>query len=141
MTLEADQAQTEHQGAPEIKLERDICIHIFTASAAMIGVCLTMIGLVRVVITLRKSDTLADDLLAGDAALFLFSCLSSYWALRTRSVRRMHRVEQFADIMFLAALVGMVFICGFVVWAISARYMVCKPNPLAFRDHPDGPYR
>src|SRR3977135_1518349 len=46
------------------KLEEDICIHIFTVSSAMGGVCLTVIGLIRVVITLGKADTVADDLLA-----------------------------------------------------------------------------
>jgi branched-subunit amino acid permease len=56
-------------------LEQDICIHIFTVSSAMVGVCLTVIGLVRVVVTLGKADTLADDCLAMDALLFLTSCL------------------------------------------------------------------
>ena len=64
-------------------LEQDICIHIFTVSSAMVGVCLTVIGLIRVVITFGRADTLADDFLAGDALLFLISCLLSYWALRS----------------------------------------------------------
>jgi hypothetical protein len=54
---------------PDKHLEEDICIHIFTVSSAMVGVCLTVIGLIRVVITLGKIDTIADDLLAGDAFL------------------------------------------------------------------------
>src|SRR5438094_2597859 len=58
-------------------LEQDICIHIFTVSSAMVGVCLTVIGLIRVVITLGTADTLADDLLAADALLFLISSLLS----------------------------------------------------------------
>ena len=58
-------------GNDKTKLEEDICIHIFTVSSAMVGVCLTVIGLVRVVITLGKADTLADDFLASDALLFL----------------------------------------------------------------------
>src|SRR5438445_12866405 len=74
-------------------LEQDICIHIFTVSSAMMGVCLTVIGLIRVVITLGTADILADDFLAGDALLFLISCLLSYWALRSRSMRRMHRLR------------------------------------------------
>ena len=49
-------------------LEQDICIHIFTVSSAMVGVCLTVIGLIRVVITLGTADTLADDFLAGERA-------------------------------------------------------------------------
>jgi branched-subunit amino acid permease len=68
-------------GNNKTKLEEDICIHIFTVSSAMVGVCLTVIGLIRVVITLGRADTLADDLLACDALLFLTSCLLSYGAL------------------------------------------------------------
>jgi len=52
---------------PENHLEEDISIHIFTVSSAMVGVCLTVIGLIRVVITFGKADTVADDLLAADA--------------------------------------------------------------------------
>lgn len=101
------------------RLEEDISIHIFTVSAGMVGVCLTVIGLLRVVITLRKTDTFADDLLAFDAFLFLIACLSSYWALRTRSQERMYRVERFADIVFLLALVLMAIVCTIVTYAIA----------------------
>ena len=73
----------------------------------MVGVCLTVIGLIRVVITLRKTDTFADDLLAMDALLFLIACLASYWALRTRSAKRKYRVERFADLVFVLALILM----------------------------------
>jgi len=100
-------------------LEEDICIHIFTVSSAMVGVCLTVIGLIRVVITLGKIDTFADDLLAGDAFLFLLACLLSYWALRTRSVRRMHRVERFADAIFILAMILMTAVCGVITYAVS----------------------
>ena len=85
----------------------------------MVGVCLTVIGVLRVVTTARRVDTIADDMLALDAALFLVSCLSSYWALRTRSTRRLHKVERFADFVFISALVFMVVICGFITYAIA----------------------
>jgi hypothetical protein len=100
-------------------LEQDICIHIFTVSSAMVGVCLTVIGLIRVVITLGTADTLADDFLAGDALLFLVSCLLSYWALRSRSVHRMHRMERVADAIFIIAMIGMVIICALIAYTIS----------------------
>lgn len=86
----------------------------------MVGVCLTVIGLVHIVIVARKADTIADDLLAADALLFLISCLASYWALRTRNVVRMHRVEHFADWVFILALGFMAFICAFITYAVSA---------------------
>ena len=82
----------------------------------MVGVCLTVIGLIRVVITLGRADTLADDLLVGDALLFLISCLLSYWALRSRSVRRMHRLEKIADGIFILAMIGMVIICALITY-------------------------
>jgi hypothetical protein len=100
-------------------LEQDICIHIFTVSSAMVGVCLTVIGLIRVVITLGTADTLADDFLAADALLFLISCLLSYWALRSRGLRRMHRLEKIADGIFIIAMIGMVVVCTLITYTIS----------------------
>src|SRR4051812_27874683 len=105
---------------PNTHLEQDISIHIFTVSSAMVGVCLTVIGLIRVVITLGKADTIADDLLAGDALLFLFSCFLSYAALRSRGARRMHRIERMADAIFIFAMTVMVAICAFLTYVVSA---------------------
>lgn len=85
----------------------------------MVGVCLTVIGLIRVVITIGKMDTIADDLLAGDAFLFLVSSLLAYWALRTPSVRRMHRVERLADVMFVSAMIVMTGICAIITYSMS----------------------
>ena len=107
------------QTTPDNHLEEDISIHIFTVSSAMVGVCLTVIGLIRVVITLGKADTVADDLLAVDAFLFLLASLLSYSALRTRSKRRMHRRERIADGIFILAMILMVIICAFITYAIT----------------------
>jgi hypothetical protein len=113
------EGETDRDRGPNTHLEQDISIHIFTVSSAMVGVCLTVIGLIRVVITLGRADTLADDFLAGDALLFLVSCLLSYWALRCRSARRMHRLEKVADAIFIVAMIGMVIICALITYNIS----------------------
>ena len=110
-------------------LEQDICIHIFTVSSAMVGVCLTVIGLIRVVITLGTADTLADDLLAADALLFLISCLLSYWALRSRGLHRMHRLERIADAIFIVAMIGMVVVCALITYTISVPARSRSPLP------------
>jgi hypothetical protein len=99
-------------------LEEDISIHIFTASAALVGVCLTVIGLIRVVVATSKVDTIADNLLAADALFFLASCLLAYWALRTRSIRRMYRVERAADAIFIAGLLLMTAVCAIIAYAL-----------------------
>jgi hypothetical protein len=99
-------------------LEEDISIHILSVSAAMVGVCLTVIGLIRIVITLGKFDTIADNLLAVTSLIFLLSCFCSYWALRTRSTHRMHGLERIADAAFLLGLLMMVIVCGVITFAM-----------------------
>ncbi len=100
-------------------LEEDISIHIFTVSSAMVGVCLTVIGIIRLLITLRKADTIADDLLAADAVLFLLATLFSYWALRRRSHRRRPMLDRLADGLFLVAMLLMVVIGAYITYAVS----------------------
>lgn len=99
-------------------LEEDISIHILSVSAAMVGVCLTVIGLIRIVITIGKFDTIADNLLAVASLIFLVSCFCSYWALRTRGTRRMQRLERIADAAFLVGLLIMVVVCGVITFAM-----------------------
>jgi hypothetical protein len=94
-------------------------VHILSVSAAMVGVCLTVIGVLRVVVTIQKADTVADNLLAFDALLFLTSAMLSYWALRTRTRRRMHNVERVADAVFMTALALMAAVCVVVAFALS----------------------
>ena len=88
-------------------LDEDLSVHIFTVSATMVGVCLTVVGLIRVVINMRGAETLIDDLVAVDAMLFVISGLLSYWALRSRQRGRLHRIEAIAERLFLAAMVLM----------------------------------
>jgi hypothetical protein len=63
--------------------------------------------------------TLVDDFLAADALLFLISYLVSYWALRSRGLRRMHHLEKIADGIFIIAMIGMVVVCALITYTIS----------------------
>jgi hypothetical protein len=99
------------------RIDEDISIHIFSVSAGLVGVCLTVVGILRIVIS-KNVRTLADDLLSFDALLFLVSCSLAYLALRVRSTRRMHRVEKAADTVFITALVLMAFACAVITYAI-----------------------
>ena len=101
------------------RLDENICVHIFTASAAMVGVCLTVVGIIRVVIAKHRSDMVAEDLLAVNAMLYLASCLLSYWALRTRSLTRNYRLERIADVVFLVALTLTAVNAAYITWAMS----------------------
>jgi hypothetical protein len=118
MSVSSENLRIGSSASSSRAFEADLCTHIFTASAALVGVCLTVIGLIRVVTATTKVATIADDLLAGDATLFMVSCVLSYWALRSRSTRRMHRLERIADSIFLIGLLLMTIVCGVVTWAI-----------------------
>ena len=101
------------------ELDEDTCLNIFTASAALMGVCLTVIGIIRLIITRDAINTIADDLLVVDTLLFFASCLLSYWALRARSAGRMRRVERVADLIFVLGLILMAVVCGIVTYGIA----------------------
>jgi hypothetical protein len=109
-------------------LEESICVHIFTVSAAMVGVCLTVIGLLRVIITLNALNTLADDLLALDSFLSLSSCLFAYWALRMRTIRRMHRIERPAAGVFILGLLVMVATYSVITYGLISDFFTGFPG-------------
>ncbi|MGF6492712.1 hypothetical protein ABIE56_000867 [Luteibacter sp. 621] len=89
---------------------------VCSISAAMVGVCLTGIGLLRVSMNLSKSGTIADDLLAFDAILFLVATLSAYFALRVETAARLHRLERIADVAFIVAMVMLTAVCFIITY-------------------------
>lgn len=101
-------------------LDEDICVHIFSVSATLIGVCLTVIGIIRVVLTLRREDLIADDLVAVNTMFYLGAALCAYWSLRTHRTQRSWRMMRAADVLFLAALIFSAFNAAFITWMITA---------------------
>ena len=91
--------------------------HILAASAAMVGVCMTGIGIVQVVTTVRRIDTVADDLLVVDAILFLMACLLAHASIRNE--HRSRWLERGADASFILALGLMIAVCGVLVYAVE----------------------
>lgn len=75
------------------RVEKGVAEQIFVVSAAMVGVCLTLMGIVGIISSLHQVATLTDELLAGDAMVFLAAYLSTYFALRTRSAAAAHRTS------------------------------------------------
>ncbi len=84
----------------------------------MVGVCLTTIGIIQVVVRTRHIDTLADDLLAVDAVLFLSAMLSSYFALRIQSSVRLHGLERIADVCFTVAMALLTLACFVITYGM-----------------------
>jgi len=93
-------------------------VHIFSVSAALVGVCLTVIGLFRVILRMRELDSIADNILVVDALGFMVSCSLAYLGIRSRAADRSRFLETLADRFFLASLGLMTLICGLIAYEL-----------------------
>jgi hypothetical protein len=94
-------------------------MHVFAISAAMVGVCLTAIGILRLVTSQTRVETIGDDLLAADAVVFMMCCFISFWSVKTKHVRQRHLLRLIIDGLFVLGLAIMVFVCAVIVYAIA----------------------
>lgn len=86
--------------------EKDLSSHILPTSATMVGVCMTVISLIKLFNTGKAVGHLVDKVLAVDSLVFLLSAVFSYLAIR--SPKNDKRLESWADNAFMAGLVLMV---------------------------------
>jgi hypothetical protein len=105
--------------APGSALDERTCRMICPIAAGMVGVCMTGIGLIHVILSMRAHGTIADDLLSIDALLFLLATLTSYFALRTQSHNRLHWLERIADASFILAMLLLTLICFVLTYAFE----------------------
>jgi hypothetical protein len=101
-----------------VREESRLAVHIVGWAAALVGVCLTVIGLIQISLHLQPGDTPADDILAVDAVLFLLACFLAYGSLRSRSRTRRRTLERMADACFLFALCIMTLVCSTLAFAL-----------------------
>jgi hypothetical protein len=91
---------------------------VFSVSAGMIGVCLTAIGLVKIVSLAKGVETICDDLIAIDAMVFGLAALLGFRGLQ-RSIRHQVRLSpQLMDWIFLIGLGLTIVICGVFTWCL-----------------------
>lgn len=79
--------------------------NILVTASTMIGVCLTVITILKV--TNFHLKTYADELLGVDTLLFIFSCFLSYISIRQGYNKK---IEFIADNLFIAAMSIMVVV-------------------------------
>jgi len=83
-----------------VQNNNDLSRHILPTSAQLVGVCLTVISLVKV-LHIGQVGSLLDRFLAIDALLFTISATLSYASLRrSESVQ----LEKYADQFFMVGL-------------------------------------
>lgn len=113
--MENDPMPSHHRA----RLDAGTCRLICPIASAMVGVCLTGIGLLRVAMVVRGGETVADDLLSIDALAFLLAALCSYFALRVQSVARLHWLERIADAAFIAAMLMLTMACFVITYSLG----------------------
>ena len=90
--------------------DRDLSEHILQTSAQLVGVCLTVISLIKV-LHIGRVGSLLDKFLAIDALLFTVSATLSYASMRGKDSARL---EKYADQLFMLGLLELV-ICAILL--------------------------
>jgi multisubunit Na+/H+ antiporter MnhF subunit len=93
---------------------REELLHLLSLSGTLAGLCITGVTLFHTMGRTSIPRTIADDVLAVSALLFLVCTYLIFFALRTRRDAVAIRLEKIADLLFLLALTGMV-LCGFIM--------------------------
>lgn len=108
----------EKEITQEEEIDNSISIHIFSVSATLVGVCLTVIGIFRAITELKNFNTVGDNILALDALIFLVACILAYTSLRTADKKRRRRLERIADLFFVGGLLLMVIVCSLITYTL-----------------------
>jgi hypothetical protein len=92
--------------------------HILPVSATMIGVCATLIGLVKLA-EAKHGSSHVDEYAALVSVMFLASALMSYLSIRYSGRAGLSfRIEQIADLIFLGGLVGITLVATLFAYEV-----------------------
>lgn len=82
--------------------------HILNTAANLLGFCLFVITALHV--TNQLEAYIIDELTSGVAILLTFSCLLSFFSIRSTNLTTEKRTETIADYLFILALIGILII-------------------------------
>jgi hypothetical protein len=103
---------------PVAREQRALSKHILPSSGTMIGVCVTLIGLVKIS-EARIGPSRVDEYAAVASVLFLVSAIASYASMRHPERRIFSaRSETVADQFFLAGLIAITAITLFFAYEV-----------------------
>ncbi len=91
---------------------------LLTAATSMTGICVGLLGAVNAFARSQNTETVADDVLALNALMFLVCCYLVVWGLRTGSRRLTARLLRAVETLFLASMTLLVMIGFFVVYSV-----------------------
>lgn len=84
---------------------------LFSVASGMVGVCLTAVGLIGVLKSLQRTETIIDELLTFDALMFLTATALYFALLRRRRIVHHRRLDHLADATFFLALALLLVAC------------------------------
>lgn len=97
-----------------MSIDNAISKHILPTSATMVGVCMTVISILK--LSANSSNTWADEILAVDSLFFIMSAIFSYVSIRNQLDES--KYEDWADKIFIFGLAVMTFACFIVVFTV-----------------------
>jgi hypothetical protein len=98
---------------------REELLHLLSISATLAGLCVTVVALMKAIGKQADSATIADDMFAVCALLFLTSTYLISWALKTKKPGLATVLVKLLDVVFLVALTLMTaaaFVLVYTVW-------------------------
>ena len=97
----------------------DTAVAVLSVSAGMVGVCLTSIGILKLVAMDRYAlAQWADDLLAFTSLVFLTVSILSFQVIKLPVGRLRRWLERTADSLFVIGLAVMVVVCGLITYSV-----------------------
>ena len=91
---------------------------VLSVSAGMVGVCLTAIGLIGIMKSLSRVETVVDDLLAISAMLFMVTAVLSFLGMRTNLTKSWRSFARTLDGLFCMGLVLVGIATLLLTWVV-----------------------
>lgn len=99
-------------------IKSNLSQHILPNSSMMIGVCMTVISIIKL-IGIHNGQHRIAELLAFNSLMFMLSALLSYFSMRENvSEPRSQQMEKFADLIFMIGLLLMTSAGFFLAYEI-----------------------
>lgn len=100
-------------------LDEKIFDKILSQSSTKIGMCLTLLGLIKVLEGVKNVTRFSDELLAINAFGFLLATIFSYLAMKEEDAERKQKKGRVGDIIFSLSLGLLALVCAIMVFELS----------------------
>jgi multisubunit Na+/H+ antiporter MnhF subunit len=111
-------AEPEAGMAQKVARNRDVLLRLLSVTASLAGLCMAALGFMEYGSPDAALRTVADEVIAFDALLFVCCVYLILWALRTQDVTRAYWLGRTVDWVFLVALSTMLAAAACIVYRV-----------------------